>query len=114
MKTIQVKKLWFGDETRKQPKVTLRSYQVNVNASVKVEYEGASMVLTPDQLKNPVGKRFFKSKIGSQDYYLWDYLWKPDDEELVKLGKDIYRMGELSDSMREKITKEIDEVQNKR
>jgi hypothetical protein len=79
MKTIQIKKLWFGDETRKEPKATLRSYQVNLNEPVRVVYKDMFMILEPKQLKEPVGKRFFKSKIGAEDYYLYDYPWRPND-----------------------------------
>lgn len=78
MKTIEVKKIWFGDETYKKPKITLRSYQLN-GGDIKVIHAGKHMILTAAELKNPVGKRFFRSKIGAQDYYLLDYLWKPNE-----------------------------------
>lgn len=77
MKRIKIKKLWFGDAD-KVAKVTLRSYQLP-KGPVEVVFEDKSMILTEKDLKSPVGKRFFKSKIGAQDYYLLDYKWEPND-----------------------------------
>lgn len=77
-----VKKIWYGDSTYRKAKITLRSYWVNKairnKEEVKVTYQGRSMVLTPRKLKNPIGRRLFKSKIGKQDYELLDYKWSPN------------------------------------
>jgi hypothetical protein len=77
-----VKKIWYGDETYQKAKITLRSYWVDQavrgKQDIEVRYDGKYMTLSPRRLKRPLGKRFFKSKIGKDDYELLDYSWKPD------------------------------------
>ena len=81
---ISVKKIWYGDGTYQQAKITLRSYWVDKairnNEDIKVTFKARSMTLTSHILKKPVGRRFFHSKIGSDNYELLDYFWRPNDE----------------------------------
>ena len=79
----EVKKIWYGDDVSHKAKITLRSYVVNMAVrnkdEIKVVHNGRSLVLSVRKLKNPIGCRFFKSKIGKQDYMLLDYKWKPKE-----------------------------------
>lgn len=74
-----IKKLWYGDNLRGTPKVSLRDYWVKKALEgigyVWVVYRGKRMKITQKVLENPLEKRAFKSKIGSFDYELWDYKW---------------------------------------
>lgn len=85
MKTVHIKKLWFGDETHRVPKVTLRSYwctdAIKKRTPLQVVYNNESMTLTPQELFKPLSTRFVKSKIGKSDYELWDFLWNPEELE---------------------------------
>jgi hypothetical protein len=78
-----VKKIWYGDETYGQAKITLRDYWVKRalkdNVDIIVQYRKQKMYLSPRKLRNPLSKRPVKSKIGSFDYELWDYKWRPKD-----------------------------------
>jgi hypothetical protein len=82
---IHVKKIWYGDKTYGTAKITLRDYWIKKairnKEDIIVEYMDRSMKLTPRKLKNPIGKRPVKSKIGLSDYELWDYYWKPKEED---------------------------------
>ena len=79
---VEVKKIWYGgSDTYGKAKVSLRDYivktAVQYNEGIEVEYNGMRMELTPRKLKKPLNRTTFKSKIGKQDYELWDYYWKP-------------------------------------
>ena len=109
MITQEVKKLWFGDESHGKPKVTLRSLWVDKaikeKQDMKVVYGDRYMILTSRELKKPAGERFFKSKIGKEDYSLLDYYWNPVVEESVRIPSDV--QSRLKDIWQEKLQEKI-------
>jgi len=64
--------------------IELRDYDVqkciDKKESIKVEYAGDSMVLSPEDLQNNVvsTSALMKSKTGGKDYHLIAYEWNPD------------------------------------
>jgi hypothetical protein len=67
-------------------RIHLRDFEVqkciDTDESVRVKYNGDTMVLTPEELKTKriyVSKDKYKSKIGGADYHLYGYKWIPEE-----------------------------------
>ena len=81
MKTTKVKKLWHGD-------ISVRDYIVREaiikREDLKVVFTktGEEMIIDWDKLwEGKDNKEIFKSKHSSLEYYLIDYLWKPNQSQ---------------------------------
>ena len=77
----KVKKLWHGD-------ISVRDYIIKKAINKKEDLKiiltktGEEMVIDWDKLfKGKRNKEIFKSKHNSLEYYLIDYLWKPEQSQ---------------------------------
>lgn len=71
--------------TKIRGRISIRSYErqeaIDNKESMAITYKGETMTLTPRELKVKIKwkSELYKSKIGGKDYYLYGYLWNPDD-----------------------------------
>ena len=68
--------------------VEVRDYEVEQciqrNENMEITHKGEKMTLTPEELKTKreTLSQKQKSKVGGKDYYLYGYIWEPDNVEL--------------------------------
>ncbi len=81
MKITKVKKLWHGD-------ISVRDYIVKEvivkreDLKVVLTKTGQEMIINWDRLwEGKKNKEIFKSKHNDLEYYLIDYLWKPEQAQ---------------------------------
>ena len=79
MKITKVKKLWHGD-------ISVRDYivkeAIKKREDLKIIFNGQEMIIGWDKLlEGKKSKEIFKSKHTNLEYYLIDYLWKPNQAQ---------------------------------
>ena len=77
---ITCKKLYLG-------RVSIKSYErreiINKKLTLVIIHNGKKMTLSPNEVKTKIKAKsaLYTSKIGMEDYYLYDYKWNPDIEQ---------------------------------
>ena len=79
MKTAKIKRLWHGF-------ASIRDYiikdSIKKREDLKVIFNGQEMTINWDKLcEGKDNKEIFKSKHNDLEYYLIDYLWKPEQSQ---------------------------------
>ena len=79
--TVKVNKIYHGS-------VSVRDYKVKEclakNENLVIEHEGKQMTVLHEKLRNPfqIHKKPMTGKFDGKIYYLCDFYWKPDAEQL--------------------------------